>query len=76
MVSVAEIIAAKGIGRLSLAETTAAARAAIAKCPRAVAYYRAGNALSLNAIVGHVLAKTHGIADAREAISALRAELD
>jgi len=49
---------------------------AVAECSAAVAYYRAGSERALNFIVGQVMKKTRGKADAGEVHRLVKAEVD
>ena len=49
---------------------------AVAECSAAVAYYRAGSERALNFIVGQVMKKTRGKADAGEVRRLVKAEVE
>lgn len=56
-------------------EIQSAVNDAIDECPGAVSDYRAGNGRALNFIVGCVMKKTHGKADARHVGEIVRKSL-
>lgn len=70
-----EIIEAKGLRKVEDDIVAKAVEEAIAENPEAVADYLAGKEKSLNFIVGKVMQKTKGRADAREARERLVAKL-
>ncbi|WP_094227730.1 Asp-tRNA(Asn)/Glu-tRNA(Gln) amidotransferase subunit GatB [Methanolobus psychrotolerans] len=71
-----DIVKEKGLLKVEDDIVAKAVEEAIAENPEAVADYRAGKEKSLNFIVGKVMQKTKGRADAREAREKLLAKLD
>jgi len=71
-----EIVTALGLGKAEDDAVGKAVREAVAESPAAVADYRAGSERALNFIVGKVMKKTLGQADAGEVHRLVKAEVD
>jgi len=71
-----EIVRALGLGKAEDDAVGRAVKEAVAESPAAVADYRAGSERALNFIVGKVMKKTRGQADAGEVHRLVKAEVD
>jgi len=65
-----------GLGKAEDDAVQKAVREAVAECAAAVADYRAGSERALNFIVGQVMKKTRGKADAGEVHRLVKAEVE
>lgn len=74
--SPAEIVKSLGLGKAEDDAVQKAVREAVAESAAAVADYRAGSERALNFIVGQVMKKTRGKADAGEVHRLVKAEVD
>ena len=71
-----EIVKSLGLGKAEDDAVQKAVREAVAECGAAVADYRAGSERALNFIVGQVMKKTRGKADAGEVHRLVKAEVE
>jgi aspartyl-tRNA(Asn)/glutamyl-tRNA(Gln) amidotransferase subunit B len=71
-----ELIKVQGLGKAEDDAVQKAVREAVAESAAAVADYRAGSERALNFIVGQVMKKTRGKADAGEVHRLVKAEVD
>ena len=71
-----EIVKSLGLGKAEDDAVQKAVREAVAECAAAVADYRAGSERALNFIVGQVMKKTRGKADAGEVHRLVKAEVE
>jgi len=74
--SPAEIVKSLSLGKAEDDAVQKAVREAVAECGAAVADYRAGSERALNFIVGQVMKKTRGKADAGEVHRLVKAEVE
>ena len=71
-----EIVKSLGLGKAEDDAVQKAVREAVAECSAAVVDYRAGSERALNFIVGQVMKKTRGKADAGEVHRLVKAEVE
>jgi len=71
-----EIVKSLGLGKAEDDAVQKAVREAVAECGAAITDYRAGSERALNFIVGQVMKKTRGKADAGEVHRLVKAEVD
>ena len=74
--TVMELIKEQDLGKAEDDAVQKAVREAVAECGAAVADYRAGKPKALNSIIGKVMQKTRGKADAGEVHRLVKAEVD